>query len=144
MKDKTDKHDDDRDFHFVCDFPPFHVFWKHFFDMKPYEQKGRFLDRYGLKVQRGVPMTQIEKDKEKYIITVELPGIKKDEVNLEATNDELWLSAQSKKFDKTYRHHLYFKRPVCSNEMKSHLSDGILTITAPFLEKVPKTKVDVE
>ncbi|UCE13279.1 MAG: Hsp20/alpha crystallin family protein [Candidatus Heimdallarchaeota archaeon] len=144
MKDKTDKDDEDRDFHFVCDFPQFHVFWKHFLGKKPYVRKGGFFDHYGSKIHRGIPVTQIEKDTEKYTITVELPGIKKDEVNLEATNDELWLSARSEKFDRTYQHHLYFKKPIRSNEMKARLSAGILTIYAPFLEKVPKTKVDIE
>ena len=60
------------------------------------------------------------------------------------TSDELWFSAESVNFKNQYKHHLYLKKQIRPNEIKAQLKAGILTITAPFSEKVPKTKVDVE
>ncbi len=146
MNEKTDKHDDEKDFNFCCDFPPFHILMKNFRGMKPFFDKGTFSRHHGKKFHRGsnAPYTQITRDEEGYTITMELPGISKDEINLENTNEELWISAESKEFDRKYKHHLYFKRPVRSEEVKARLKAGILTITAPFMDRIPKTKVDVE
>ncbi len=146
MNDKTDKHDDEKDFNFFCDFPPFHVFMKNFRGMKPFFDKGPFFGHHEKKFHRGSyrPYTQISRDEEGYTVTMELPGISKGEINLETTNEELWISAKSAEFDKQYKHHMYFKRPIRSEEVKAHLKAGILTITAPYTDQIPKTKVDVE
>ena len=146
MNDKTDNHDDDKDFNFFCDFPPFHIFMKNFRGMKPFFDKGLFYKPHGRKFYRGSykPYTQVSRDEEGYTITMELPGISKEDIHLETTNEELWISAKSTEFDRTYKDHLYFKRPIRSEEVKAHLKAGILTITAPYMDPIPKTKVEVE
>ncbi|MFX0125365.1 MAG: Hsp20/alpha crystallin family protein [Candidatus Hodarchaeota archaeon] len=143
MNDKTNDHNEDNDFSFFC-FPPFHVFWKTFPRMKPFFKKGSW--PWGEWIDRGsrIPITHVKRDHEKYNIIMELPGISRDEIDLEATSDELWFSAQSAEFKKQYKHHIYFKKRIRPNDIKAHLRAGILTITAPFVDKVPKTKVDVE
>ncbi|MHA2203562.1 MAG: Hsp20/alpha crystallin family protein [Candidatus Hodarchaeales archaeon] len=143
MNDKPNDRDEDNDYSFFC-FPPFHAFWESFPKMKPFFKKG-FWSR-GDWINRGsrIPITQVKRDQEKYNITMELPGISRDDINLEVTGDELWFSADSAEFKKQYKHHLHFKKRIRPNEIKAHLKAGILTITVPFADKVPKTKVDVE
>ena len=146
MNDKANNRDEDQESNFSCDFSPFHIFCKTFPGMKPFFKKGALFKHYGDRFHRGsrVPVTQVKRNQEGYTITMELPGISKDEINLEATIDELWFSAQSDEFNKEFRHHLHFKKRIRPDEMKARLRAGILTITVPFVNQVPKTKVDVE
>ena len=141
MNAKTKDHNEDDTYEFLC-FPPFHALWKNFPHMKPFFKKG--FSPLGYWSTRGtrIPITHVKRDQEKYNITMEVPGISRNEINLEATSDELWFSAESVNFKNQYKHHLYFKKQIRPNEIKAQLKAGVLTITAPF-EKVPKTKVDV-
>ena len=146
MNDNANNRDEDHESNFSCDSPPFHMFCKTFPGMKPYFKKGALFKHYRDRFHQDsrVPFTQIKRNQEGYTLTMELPGISKDEINLEATNDELWFSARSDEFNKEFQHHLYFKKRIRPDEIRAHLKAGILTITAPFVDKVPKTKVDVE
>ncbi|MFW9904975.1 MAG: Hsp20/alpha crystallin family protein [Candidatus Thorarchaeota archaeon] len=143
MNDKTDNHNEDEDYNFLC-FPPFHAFWKSFPRMKPFFKKG--LWHSGDWITRGspIPITHVKRDQEKYNITMEVPGISRDQISLEATSDELWFSAKNDEFNKHYEHHLQFRKRIRPNEIQAHLKAGILRITAPYIEKVPKTKVEVD
>ncbi len=146
MNNKTNNRDEDNEFNFCCDSPPFHVFLRNFPGMRPFFKKGAFSRHYGERFHRDsrTPYTQVKRNQEGYTITMELPGIVKDEINLEATNEDLLFSARNDEFKKEYQHHLYFKRLIRPDEMKAELKNGILTITVPFVDKIPKTKVDVE
>lgn len=143
MNENANNRKEDEDYNFLC-FPPFHAFWKSFPRMKPFFKKGHW--HLGDWVTRGspIPVTRVTRDQEKYNIVMEVPGISRDQINLEATSDELWFSAQNDEYSKHYEHHIHFRRRIRPNEIKAHLKAGILTITAPFVEKVPKTKVEVD
>ncbi|MFX1514967.1 MAG: Hsp20/alpha crystallin family protein [Promethearchaeota archaeon] len=142
MNDKTKDHNEDDNYGFFC-FPPFNALWKGFPHIKPFK-KGFSPFGYWSTQGSRVPITHVKRDHEKYHITMEIPGISRDEINLEATSDELWFSAESTNFKNQYTHHLHFKKQIRPIEIKAHLKTGILTISLPFTEKVPKTKVDVE
>ncbi|MFX1336965.1 MAG: Hsp20/alpha crystallin family protein [Promethearchaeota archaeon] len=142
MNDKIDDHLEDDEFDFCCNSHPFHVFWKNFPKKNPLFRFRYYNDR----IPQGsrVPLTKVRWNQEKYIIIMELPGITKDEINLEVTDRELWFYARSEEFNKEFKHRLSFKRLIRPKETTAKLRRGILTITAPLLEKVPKTKVAVE
>ncbi|MFX0211581.1 MAG: Hsp20/alpha crystallin family protein, partial [Candidatus Hodarchaeota archaeon] len=143
MNDKVNNRKEDDDYNFLC-FPPFHAFWKSFPRMKPFFKKGLWHSGDWITQGSPIPITRVKRDQEKYNITMEVPGISRDQINLEATSDELWFSAQNDEYNKHYNHHIHFRRRIRPNEIKAHLKAGILTITAPFVEKVPKTKVEVD
>lgn len=150
MTDETNNRNEDDTFNFCCDSPPFHVFWKTFPNIRPFIKKGAFHKNFGEKFHHKfhhgsrIPYTQVKRNDEGYFISMELPGISKDEINLEATNEDLIISARSEELNKEYQHHLYFRRPIRPDEMKAHLKYGILTIIAPYANRIPKTRIDVE
>ncbi|MFX0206858.1 MAG: Hsp20/alpha crystallin family protein [Candidatus Hodarchaeota archaeon] len=145
MKNNTDNRNEDDDFNFFFDFPPFHIFCKTFPGIKPFFRKGVFSKPWEDKFRgHRVPITRVKRNQEGYVITMELPGISKDEINLEATSEELWLSARNEEFNKEYHHHLHFRTSIRSSEMKATIKAGILTITVPYVDRIPKTAVDVE
>ncbi|MHA2293425.1 MAG: Hsp20/alpha crystallin family protein [Candidatus Hodarchaeales archaeon] len=146
MKDKADRHENEKDFNFLAEIPPLHAFMKNFSDMRCFPRKGAFFKPFGHHHWSGhrVPITKVTRNDEGYNILMELPGISKEDINLEATNDELWFSATNKELKKEFHHHIHFRRPIRPVEIKANLKRGILTITAPYSERIPKTKVNIE
>ena len=98
-----------------------------------------------------------EKDKE-YVIEAELPGVKKDEINVEVENGSLKISIQreekTEEKDKNYIHRerrcTSMQRSIhlaeaASEGIKAKLDNGVLNVTVPKKEKVnTANKVQVE
>jgi HSP20 family molecular chaperone IbpA len=142
MNDEANNRNEGEDNNFFC-FPPFNAFWKSFPRMKPLFKMGVWPSGDWITWGSPIPITHVKHDQEKYNITMEIPGISRNEVNLEATSNELWFSAESNKFKKRYKHHIHFRQQIRPEGIKAYLKAGILTITAPFIEKGPKTRVEV-
>jgi HSP20 family protein len=84
----------------------------------------------------GVDIT----DKE-YIITLELPGFKKENVQVEVKNQTLFITAKTLK-SKVSRSFRYFDwNPA---EAKNKLEDGILTIKVPRVEESQSKLLEIE
>jgi HSP20 family molecular chaperone IbpA len=87
---------------------------------------------------------QVKKSEEAYTLTFEVPGVAKEDIHLEITQDELWLNAENDEIKREYREHLYFREPIDPTNVSANLKAGILTIIAPYATKKPKTKVNIE
>jgi len=133
------------DWSFFCDFPPINMVLKAFPHDLFHHEKGMSFKNFGDIFTHGLkhPLTNIERNEKEYKITMEIPGISKDQINLEVTVDELWFNAENKELDKEYNYHTYFRTPIKSDEISAKLKAGVLTITAPFSEMNPKRKVNI-
>ena len=100
------------------------------------------------------PAVDLFEDKENVIIKAELPGMKKEDIDVSLHDGALTLSGERKneaKFEnaETYRTERFvgrFNRTVTlpvsvkNDQVKAHYKDGILTITLPKTEEAkPKT-----
>lgn len=142
--DKHSKKEDDSKFY--CDFPPFHMLLKAFpHKIYPHGQ-GYFMKNFGdiFNYNDNSPLTRVKRDDEGYIIVMEIPGILKDQINLEITNDELWFTAKNEELNKEFKYHLHFRKGIQTDGITAKLKAGILTIKAVHLEPNPKRKVDIE
>ena len=143
---RNDKHKrKEDDWNFYCDFPPFNIFFKAFpYKIHPFS-KGMYFKDFGDKFLRGFrqPLTYVERGETEYTITMEIPGISKDQINLEVTTDELWFKAKNEELKKDYHYHLYFRKPIKADEISARLIAGILTIKAPYSEPNNKSKVNI-
>lgn len=146
MNNNNDYRKDD-EIHFHCGFNPFkmyikgppsrnHPFFKFSRNFDPFFRKGNYGSIFSTAF--------VEKNDEAYTITIEIPGIKKENVQLEITPNELWLKAKNEDLKKDYHEHLHFKDAIDPNKVKANLNAGILTITAPYAAKKTKTKVNIE
>jgi HSP20 family protein len=147
MDDEFRDRNRDRGFKFHVDFPPYKFFWKNICDYgHPFIHKGYWFDQFKDRFSDGSvhPRTRIQTGQDAYMITVELPGISKDEIDLEISSEELWLQAKNEGYEKNYRLHLFFRKSIKIDQIKANLKAGILTITAPFSDKEPKTKVKID
>ncbi|MFX0087908.1 MAG: Hsp20/alpha crystallin family protein [Candidatus Hodarchaeota archaeon] len=127
------------DWNFFCDFPPIDVFLKAFPHKGHPHGKSMFF-----RTKFKHPLTYVERGDNEYIITMEIPGISKDQINLEVTSDELWFKAVNEELEKEYQYHLYLRKPIKAEEISARLKAGILTIKAPYSEPNSKRKVNID
>ncbi|WP_251635183.1 Hsp20/alpha crystallin family protein [Neobacillus niacini] len=92
---------------------------------------------------------QVRESEDKYIITAELPGVKKEQIRLNILPNQLTISIENNESETTegLNNHFFQKRisherlsrtiplPVVINEkmVKASYRDGLLTITVPML-----------
>ena len=132
---KNRKYDD---FEFNCGFDPMKIFIK-----GKHEPNFPFF-HFG--TRKGTPFfsrARVDKGEEAYTITFEIPGVSKDDIQLEITPDELWLNAKNEEFSKNYEEHLFFRDSIDPDKVNAELKAGILIITAPYSDVKPKKRVDV-
>lgn len=96
------------------------------------------------------PAVEVIQNKENYKIKVQLPGIKKENIEVEIDNDFMTICAQTheekeeEQEDENNKHYhtsefrygkyqrtISFDQPIKSEDAKAQYKDGILTITVP-------------
>ena len=94
-------------------------------------------------VHHSSPRYEVAETDRQLRIAVDVPGMKPDDVNIELENDGhvLHLSGSRKvetdKYDEEYHFDKRFKlvRILDTSKITAHLSDGVLVLTAPKMEK---------
>lgn len=102
-----------------------------------------------------IPITDCINDKTKYIIAVELPGVKKEDVSISAENHEVTVDAKKndpfKDLEKNYQSRrtfgdfkLVLDIPTDGDleQINAALAEGVLTLTIPKTAK-KQVKVNV-
>lgn len=104
------------------------------------------------------PALDLHEDKDNFVAKVELPGMKKEEIDLSLHDGALSISGErksEKKFEKAevYRSERFFGRfqrtvtlpaPVAADKIKAQYKDGILTVTLPKSEEAKPKQIDVQ
>ena len=108
-------------------------------------------------VRTWAPVVDVIEDDEKIIVRAELPGMKKEDIDIEMTGDTLTIRGERKieneekkdNYVRMERAYGKFQRsftigvPVKANEVKAGYKDGILEVTIPKAEEVKPKKVEV-
>lgn len=95
----------------------------------------------------------IKEKEDEYVIEAELPGVKKEEINLELTDGKLVISIErqeeQEKEEKNYIHRerrfssmtrSIYLREAKEEEINAKLEEGVLCIKIPKKENIDKTK----
>lgn len=91
---------------------------------------------------------------DKYLIKLEMPGVKKDEINLNVSDNSIEISAQHKEEEEekkknylrkersevSYYRTLPLPEKVLSDKTQAKLTDGILNVAIPKAVPTPKPK----
>jgi len=107
----------------------------------------------GLNPSAWRPLTDIHETKDAYVFKVDLPGFKKEEINVEFTGDTLIMRGERKQEEETKneschrleRSYGLFERSftipknIDPKKIEAELKDGILQLTIPKVEEA-KTK----
>ncbi len=112
---------------------------------------GGFLDQWG-------PPVDVYQDKDKVVVKVEIPGMKKEDIEISMVGDLLNISGERKeetehKGAESYRSERYFGRfhrsfplPVAveAGKIEAHYKDGVLTITCPKTEEAKRKHIEIK
>jgi len=104
------------------------------------------------------PAVDLFEDKDNFILSAELPGMKKDDIELSLHDGSLSISGERKAEDKyqdaeVYRAERFFGRfqrtitvpaPVSADKIKAQFKDGILTVTLPKTEEAKPKHIEVK
>lgn len=103
------------------------------------------------------PLVNITEDKDAYIIRAELPGVKSDDISIEAAEKTLSISGERRipdesndsKYHRRERESGKFSRlinldkDINRDAVEASLKDGILTVTVPKAEKAKPKKITI-
>ena len=104
------------------------------------------------------PSSDIYEDKENYVLTLDLPGINKDNVKISYVDGQLNISGERKNEkeskDGTYHrversYGKYFRsfslpKEIKDDKIDAEFKDGQLTITVPKAEEVKPKEIDIK
>ena len=124
--------------------------------------EGRFgLSREGsneeLENAEWMPLTDIYEDKDNYKMTLDLPGIKKEDVKMTYANGQLTISGERKQDKVTDGHHHRVERifgkfyrtftlpqQIQEDKINAEYKDGQLTITIPKAEEAKPKELEIK
>lgn len=108
---------------------------------------------------RGVfPLLNLTEDKDNYYLRAELPGVKAEDLNIEATADNISISGERKlpeenenaRFHRRERNAGSFSRAIAlpgrvdSDKISANMANGILTITVPKAESAKPRQIEIK
>ena len=89
-----------------------------------------------------VPATDIAEEEGHFLLSLEVPGIKRDELNIEVKENKLSVSGQ-RRDDESRKFHRVFTLPssVDFDKIEAHYEDGILKLFVPKAEAAKPRQV---
>lgn len=122
-----------------------------------------FYDALGSSVSTKMPAVDVSNNKDSFCIEAELPGYKKDDVELKLENHNLSIMS-SNSFDKevkdkkedgdylvketklkqSFKRTFGLPKDVDEDNINAKFKDGVLVITIPKIQKVESTTIQIE
>src|SRR5207253_7866714 len=102
------------------------------------------------------PLVDIEEADDAYVVEAELPGVKREDVNIELVGNELTITGEVKqrKHKGALRHQtrrtgrfayrVGLPAQVEAENIEASLSDGVLTVRVPKAERAKRKKIEVK
>ena len=89
----------------------------------------------------------VYEDRENTYVRAELPGVKRDDINVEMVEDYLTITAQRKEDDDeesfSFSRSLSVPEHVQADKVSASYEDGVLTVTLPKREEAKPKKISV-
>jgi len=115
-------------------------------DFLPFERQSRFLK----------PAIDIDETTDEYIVSADLPGVKKEDVSIECTGNQLTISAERKyesvagrKSERQERYYGSFQRSFAlpsgadADQVEASFEGGVLTVRIPKGEQARSRKIEI-
>ncbi|KAL3827043.1 hypothetical protein ACHAXA_007550 [Cyclostephanos tholiformis] len=103
-------------------------------------------------MRHSSPRYEITENDKQFRLAVDVPGVKADHIKVELENNGRVLHISGDRKEKTDTSYKAFKfdnrfplgRNLDTSKIVAHLSDGVLVLTAPKMEKLPPTTQKIE
>ena len=103
------------------------------------------------------PALDVHEDKDSFVVRTELPGLKREDIEVSLHDDALIISGERKieKVDagvEVHRQERYYGKfqrtltlptPVAADKIKAQYKDGVLTVTLPKVEEAKPKQIDI-
>jgi HSP20 family protein len=103
------------------------------------------------------PALDVHEDKDNFIVRTELPGLKREDIEVSLQDGALIISGERKveekregvevhrqeRFYGKFQRALTLPAPVAADKVKAQYKDGVLTITLPKTEEAKPKQIDV-
>ena len=103
------------------------------------------------------PALDVHEDKDAYVVQAELPGLKREEIEVSLQDGALVISGErqaekveagvevhrQERFYGKFQRALSLPEPVAADKVKADYKDGVLTVTLPKSEEAKPKKIDV-
>ncbi len=103
------------------------------------------------------PALDVHEDKDTYVVSAELPGLKREDIDVSLQDGALVISGERKsekvekgvevhrqeRFYGKFQRALTLPEPVAADKVKADYKDGVLTVTLPKSEEAKPKKIDV-
>lgn len=107
-----------------------------------------------LKNRLRLPLTDFKETEDSYILTLEIPGIPKEEIDISLTNTRIEISAESKdvkneegecyvcqeRSSTSFKRSFEFPAEIVSDNAEATMENGILKVVLPKKEPEPKVE----
>ena len=102
------------------------------------------------------PPVDIEEADDAYIVEAEVPGVKRDDVNIEVVGNELTISGEIKEKERVgivrrrtrrtgrFEYHVTLPVAVDSDKIDAKLDNGVLTVRIPKSERAQRRRIEVK
>jgi HSP20 family protein len=102
------------------------------------------------------PPVDIEETDDAYVVEAELPGVKREDVNIEVVGNELSITGELKEKERVgivrrrtrrtgrFDYRVTLPASVQSDNVDAHLDKGVLTIRIPKAERAQRRKIEVK
>jgi HSP20 family protein len=106
----------------------------------------------------STPPLDLHENKENFTVTLELPGMKKEDIDVSLHDGSLSISGERKSEQEfadaeVYRSERFFGRfqrtvplpaPVAADKIRAQYKDGVLTVTLPKAEEAKPKQINVQ
>jgi HSP20 family protein len=102
------------------------------------------------------PLVDIEEQDDAYVLEAELPGVKREDVNIEVVGNELSITGEIKEKERTgalrrrtrrtgrFEYRLRLPDQVDAAKIEASLDQGVLTVKVPKSERAQRQKIEVK
>jgi HSP20 family protein len=103
-----------------------------------------------------VPLVDIEEQDDAYVVEAELPGVKREDVNIEFIGNELVITGELKETERKgivrrrtrrtgrFDYRVTLPDAIDSAKIEAKLTDGVLRIHVPKAEKAKRQRIEVK
>lgn len=102
------------------------------------------------------PAVDIEETDDAYVLEADLPGVKRDDIDIELVGNELAITGELKERERTgvlrrrtrrtgrFEYRVTLPDQVDADRIEAKLSEGILTVRVPKSERAQRKKIEVK
>jgi HSP20 family protein len=102
------------------------------------------------------PLVDIEEHDDAYVLDAELPGVKRDDIDIELVGNELTITAELKEKERTgvvrrrtrrtgrFDYRVTLPEQVDPDQIDASLTEGVLTVRVPKSERAQRKKIAIK